>query len=311
MHRIFITGITGFIGQNLVTHFGNEATIELVGHSRDAAKAKAQFADRVVLAESYSAQFFNDQKIDTVIHLAGIAHDLSNQYKPSDYYQVNFENTKSIFNEFFQSDATTFIFLSSIKAAIDISSTPIDESVVPSPVTDYGKSKRQAEAHLLSVKLPDNKRIYILRPCMVHGEGNKGNLNLLYKFAKSGLPYPFGSFENQRSFLSIDNFNFSMGAFVKASLPSGIYHLADDGFLSTKELFSIISKQLGKTPQIWNLPASLISFLFSVVGKRGMLNKLTEDMMVNNSKLRKHLGKPFPVKIEEGIQKTIRSFDGR
>jgi len=308
MQRIFITGITGFIGQNLIKYFGNDIAIELVGHSRDAAKAKAQFADRVVLAESYSAQFFNDQKIDTVIHLAGIAHDLSNQYKPSDYYQVNFENTKSLFNEFLKSDATTFIFLSSIKAAIDISSTPVDESVAPSPVTDYGKSKRQAEEHLLAVKLPDNKRVYILRPCMVHGEGNKGNLNLLYKFAKSGLPYPFGSFENQRSFLNIDNFNFSMDEFVKASLPSGIYHLADDGFLSTKELFSIISIELGKTPRIWNLPASFISFLFSVLGKRGMLNKLTEDMMVSNAKLKKLIRRPFPVKMEEGIRKTIRSF---
>jgi len=143
---------------------------------------------------------------------------------------------------------------------------------------------------------------------MVHGEGNKGNLNLLYKFAKSGLPNPFGSFENQRSFLSIDNFNFSMNEFVKGSLPSGIYHLADDGFLSTKELFSIMSIELGKIPRIWNLPASLISFLFSVLGKRGMLNKLTEDMMVSNAKLKKLIGRPFPVKMEEGIRKTIRSF---
>ncbi len=308
MQRIFITGVTGFIGQNLVKYFGSDTAIELVGYSRDGARAKAHLPTRVSIAESYSAQFFNDQKIDTVIHLAGIAHDLSNQYKPTDYYQVNFENTKSLFNEFLKSDATTFVFLSSIKAVIDISSTPVEESVVPNPVTDYGKSKQQAEEYLLSVKFPDNKRVYILRPCMVHGEGNKGNLNLLYRFAKSGLPYPFGSFENQRSFLSIDNFNFSVDEFVKASLPSGIYHLADDGFLSTKELFVLISRELGKKPRIWNLPAPLILFLFSALGKRGMLNKLTEDMMVSNAKLEKLLGRPFPVEMKEGIRKTIRSF---
>ena len=311
MQRIFITGVTGFIGQNLVKYFDTDATIELFGHSRNAAKAKAQLTNKVILVERCAAQFFNDNIIDTVIHLAGIAHDLSNQYKPSDYYQVNFENTKLIFNEFLKSNATTFIFLSSIKAAIDISATPVEESVAPNPVTDYGKSKRQAEEYLLSVNLPDNKRVYILRPCMVHGEGNKGNLNLLYQFAKSNLPYPFGSFENQRSFLSIDNFNFSMSAFVKASLPSGIYHLADDGFLSAKELFTIISQELGKKPRIWNLPASLILVLFSAIGKRGMLNKLTEDMMVANFKLQKHLEKPLPIKIDEGIRKTIRSFHVR
>lgn len=53
--------------------------------------------------------------------------------------------------------------------------------------------------------MADGKQVYILRPCMIHGPGNKGNLNLLYNVVKKGIPWPLGSFENRRSFTSIDN----------------------------------------------------------------------------------------------------------
>jgi nucleoside-diphosphate-sugar epimerase len=179
---------------------------------------------------------------------------------------------------------------------------------VPDPVTDYGKSKLQAEHYLQSIPLPENKRVYIFRPCMIHGPGNKGNLNLLYRFAKMGLPYPFGAFKNQRSFLSIDNLNFIVRSCVEKDVPSGIYHLADDGFLSTKELFEIISTTLHKKPVILNVPKGMLQFLFSCIGKRAMLTKLTEDMMVSNAKVKKYIGMPLPVDMREGLRKTIQSF---
>ena len=51
----------------------------------------------------------------------------------------------------------------------------------------------------------DGKKVYILRPCMIHGPGNKGNLNLLYGVVSKGMPWPLGAFENRRSFTSIGN----------------------------------------------------------------------------------------------------------
>lgn len=309
MERIFITGVTGFIGHNLIQHFSNERNFQLFGHSRDAVKARDQFKGLPVeLIETHSAEVFNELKIDTVIHLAGIAHDLSNQYKPSDYYRVNFENTKTIFDEFVKSNAKKFVFLSSIKAAVDISSNAVDETVQSIPVTDYGKSKRKAEEYIQSVQLEEGKRAYIFRPCMIHGEGNKGNLNLLYRFAKTGLPYPFGAFSNQRSFFTMDNLNFVFESFLNKNIPSGIYHLADEGFLSTTELYKLISLELGKKPMVWYTPSGLIQFFFSSIGKRATLNKLTEDMMVSNKKLLQYIGQPLPVAMREGLKKTIRSF---
>src|SRR5690606_1547157 len=110
--------------------------------------------------------------------------------------------------QFLKRDAEVFIYMSSVKAAADTVDGILTEEKQPNPKTPYGQSKRKAEEYLLNATLPEGKRVYILRPCMIHGPGNKGNLNLLYKFVQKGIPYPLAAFENRRSFLSIDNLNF-------------------------------------------------------------------------------------------------------
>ncbi|MGK4422647.1 hypothetical protein ACSLVQ_30785, partial [Klebsiella pneumoniae] len=72
-------------------------------------------------------------------------------------------------------------------------------------ITHYGKSKLLSEQFILSQDIPKGKRVYILRPCMIHGPNNKGNLNLLYEIVKKRIPWPLGMFKNKRSFCSIDN----------------------------------------------------------------------------------------------------------
>lgn len=310
MKRVLITGITGFIGSNLVRHFSDQSDIVIFGHSRDSKKAATQLKDnRVEMIAAFNAQILDEKNIDTVIHLAGIAHDLSNKYEPADYDHFNFENTKKVFDEFVKSKAKQFIFFSSIKAAVDTSSVPATETIAPTPTTAYGKSKQRAEKYIQSVQLDPLKRAHILRPCMVHGRGNKGNLNLLYRYAKLGVPFPFGSFENKRSFLSIDNLIFFIQVLFAKDIPSGIYHLSDGGYVSTTELYTIISKELGKTPRIWNVPTGLIRFLFALIGKKTMLNKLTESMLVSNNKIMQYPNAPLPLDIREGLKKTVRSFD--
>lgn len=311
MKRVLITGITGFVGTNLLAHFKDNEEIVLFGHSRkqNFDKASGWCYHQPVLLSTLGAQTLNENKIDVIIHLAGIAHDLSNQYKPEDYYRVNFEGTKKLYDEFLKSSASKFIFVSSIKAACDVASSPVDESIVPNPITDYGKSKRMAEEYILSIPLSNRKSFYILRPGMIHGAGNKGNLNLLYKFVKLGLPFPFGAFHNQRSFLSVDNFSFVIESLIKKKIESGIYHLADDGFLSTVELYKLISKTVGKKSLVLNVPKKFIETMAALTGKKAMIGKLTENMMISNKKIVNAIGSPFPISMEEGLTKTISSFD--
>ena len=110
----------------------------------------------------------------------------------------------------------------------------LTEDVAPSPVGPYGESKIAAEKYILS-KMGDvrsmSKDVYIFRPCMIHGPGNKGNLNLLYNVVSKGIPWPLGSFENKRTFTSIDNLTFVVNGLLTKPIASGIYHMADDDVL--------------------------------------------------------------------------------
>lgn len=308
--NVLITGVTGFLGQAIVSAYHARPDVKLFGHSRDVVKARAIFANlRIRIVDDAPGSILRDLKIDTVIHLAGIAHDLSNRYVSEDYFVVNDRATCSLYDSFLTSPAARFIFLSSIKAAVDIASSPVEEDVVPAPVSPYGQSKLNAEQYIQQHS-SEGKKFYILRPCMIHGPGNKGNLNLLYKYVRSGLPFPLGAFENQRSFLSVDNLTFTILELIGGTVPSGVYHLADDGSMSTADLYRLISRTTRKSPTVLNIPRPLVKAGFQLLMKKKMLDKLTEDMLVSNAKIKKYLSRPLPTNLEDGLIKTIQSFDG-
>lgn len=272
-------------------------------------QAKDQYKNyNIDIITNYTPAEIDALQIDCVIHLAGIAHDLSNQYVEADYYKVNFEGTAQVYDCFLASKASQFIYFSSIKAAVDHSDYPANEQITPNPVTPYGKSKLKAEQYIQAQHLPSGRGYYIVRPCMIHGVNNKGNLNLLYRFLRTGIPYPLGAFENKRSFLNADNLAFIINELVHQNVPSGIYHLADDNTLSTNEVVRVIAEGLNRKAHILRIPAFAVRFLFIVIGKVSILSKLTENMEVSNQKIKEAIGKPLPVSSEEGLLKTIQSF---
>lgn len=310
MKKVLITGVSGFLGKALVSALHQAEGIALLGHTRNVQEVRSLFKDyQIEIVEKVKADLLNQWNVHTVIHLAGIAHDLTNRFVASDYFTVNDQGTRLIYDQFMRSQACKFIFLSSIKAVVDIASSPVKESVVPAPRSPYGQSKLSAEQYIRQQSTGSDKSFYILRPCMVHGPGNKGNLNVLYKYVKTGLPFPLGSFSNQRSFLSIDNFNFIIKKLITENIPSGVYHLADDGSLSTADLVRLISRTAGKRSRVFDIPPSLVKAGFTVLRKTRMLDKLTEDMLVANEKIKEQLGAALPVTMQEGLVKTIKSFD--
>jgi nucleoside-diphosphate-sugar epimerase len=290
--HVFITG-NGFVGKNLIQYIGDQNTITI--HKR---------------GENFSISS------NVVIHLAGKAHDVKNAANPNDYYQVNTELSKEIFDAFLSSDAKIFITLSSVKAVADKLELALTEDYTPNPITHYGKSKLLAEQYILDKFIPEGKRVYILRPCMIHGPGNKGNLNLLYKIVSKGFPWPLGAFENKRSFCSIDNLCFIINELINnEAIPSGVYNVADDEPLATNDLIKLIAESQGKKYHILNLPKSIIKFL-SKLGdflklplNSERLNKLTETYIVSNNKIITAINKPLPLSAKKGLMKTLNSFN--
>jgi len=307
MNTIFITGSTGFVGTNLAEYL-SDRNHEVVGVSR-----KKNDISKTIDYLNFESELILDAK--AVIHLAGKAHDLKNVSNPQEYYKVNYELAKQVFDVFLKSEATTFIFMSTVKAVADQLEGVLTEDRIPDPKTHYGKAKHQAEHYILSQELPKGKRVYILRPCMIHGPRNKGNLNLLYQLVSKGLPWPLGSFENQRSFLSVENLCFVIYELLEnENVPSGVYQIADDKPLSTNELIELLGSSLGKKSDIWNVPTSWVirisrlgDYLHLPLNSE-RLKKLTENYIVSNAKILTAIGKPLPLSSKEGLLKTFKSF---
>ena len=302
---IIITGITGFVGYNLSCYL-NKKGKKILGVSRNPSPDEVDYKE-VNKTLLNNTNYF--------IHLAGKAHDIKNTSNEKEYFEVNTELTKHLFDIFLKSNCETFIYMSSVKAVADIVEGTLVENFEPIPETAYGRSKLAAENYILSKNISKNKRVYILRPCMIHGPNNKGNLNLLYSFVSRGVPYPFGKYKNKRSFVSVENLCFIINELIDNNeIDSGVYHIADDGSLSTNALVQLIGKSIGKTSRILKVPKKIVKFIaligdvLSLPINTERLNKLTENYVVSNDKNKKAIKKELPLSIKEGIIKTITSF---
>ncbi|MBB1149747.1 NAD-dependent epimerase/dehydratase family protein [Myroides sp. NP-2] len=299
MNKITITGFSGFVGQNLIPYLEKEAyTVDTLSLRKQEWKQEIP-TDTVVF-----------------IHLAGKAHDTSNTSNAEEYFTVNRDKTMELFDLFLNSSAKDFFYFSSVKAVADTVEGVLVEDVVPQPLTPYGQSKNEAEQYLLKAQLPEGKRVFIIRPCMIHGPGNKGNLNLLYKVVEKGIPWPLASFENHRSFLSIDNLCYLVEGMIKnQSVASGVYNFADDKALSTNELVSLIANVSNRKPKLWYIPKGFMNTVATIGDKIKLplnserLKKLTENYVVSNHKIKEALQiQHLPISAEEGLRRTIQSF---
>ena len=315
--KILITGVHGFVGSNLVKYLAPANEI----YGLDIVAPEKEGVIKTYSWDDLDAGCV--PAVDAIVHLAGKAHDTKNQAAAEVYFKVNTGLTQKMFDYFLaHSDIRKFVFFSTAKAAADKVDGVLTEEVVPAPVGPYGESKIAAEKYILEKmeilrQAQDDKakQVYIFRPCMIHGPGNKGNLNLLYNVVRKGIPWPLGAFENRRTFTSVENICFAVNGVLTKDVPSGIYNMGDDEALSTNELIEEICKSLGKKAHIWRLPKGLMNGVAKVGGWLHLplnperLRKLTENYISSNEKIKKALGvERMPVDAREGLKVTLESF---
>ncbi len=306
--KILITGIHGFVGSNLVVYLKGEHQI----YGLDIV-----FPNKEGIVRTYSWDDLDNKnlpEVDAIIHLAGKAHDTKKTSAAAVYFKINTELTEKLYNYFGESTAKKFIFFSTAKAAADRVEGILTEDVLPSPVGPYGESKIKAEQYILSHPF-SGKETYILRPCMIHGPGNKGNLNLLYGVVSKGIPWPLGTFDNLRTLTTIENVCFTVNGLLTKEIESGIYNMGDDEPLSTNELIETICSVLGRKAHIWHIPKEImiliarIGTIFHLPLNTERLRKLTENYVSSNAKIKKALGiTEMPIRAKDGLIHTIESF---
>ncbi len=204
-----------------------------------ATRSQLQINDDNICLELDAVTNFKDslKNIDVVIHLAGRAHvmkeDLDEPYRA--YADINIHATKHLAEQTALSGVKRFIYLSSIKVNGErTKELAFNETDIPRPEDDYGKTKWEAEKALNKIAKDTGMEVVIIRPPLVYGQGVKANFKNLIKLVQLSIPLPFGAIDNKRSLVFIDNLiDFIMLCTHHANAANQTFLISDDDDIST------------------------------------------------------------------------------
>jgi nucleoside-diphosphate-sugar epimerase len=261
------------------------------------------FAADIVSGDGLSMGF---PGAEAVVHLAARNHVLkeTSQDPLAAYRRVNVEGTRNVAQAASDAGARLFVHLSSVKAMGEESDSLLDEESPCVPKTPYGISKLESEDAVRVVSERSGMTAVLLRLPMVYGPGNKGNLPRMIRWAARGYPFPLFQPDNVRSMIYVENAVAGILAVLK-SAPAGAatYILKDKEDCSTKTIYSIISKELGKRPRFLRVPVAVVRFgeVFS-----DDFRKITGSFRVSSAKIERELGFFPPFSVQEGLARTVR-----
>ena len=320
--RVLLTGATGFIGRHLAAALARAGWV-VRGAVRTAGPhlvpgVTEWVAIGTIGSETVWRAALED--VTAVVHLAALAHrtDPTNQPAEVDYMEVNARGTRRLAETVLGSGAVRrFVLVSSIGAVADACNTPLAETSLASPVTAYGRSKLAGEQAVREVFGANGIEWCVLRPVLVYGPGNPGNMARLLRLVRSGVPLPFGGMDNRRNFLFVGNLVGAIERVLAApGLTGRIFHVADDEAVSTAELIRLLARAAGRPARLCTVPdwslrlaAGCGDFAEGLGLRTGLnsysLRKLEESLVVSNLALRSATGWQPGATLLEGLRRTL------
>jgi nucleoside-diphosphate-sugar epimerase len=282
MKRILVTGATGFIGKKLTKALSGQVII---------LSRTKQLGYDTLLCDLEKESIPNNalDGIDTVFHLAGIAHDKRDASKVNDIYQkVNVDATVVIAKLAVKSSVKNFVFISSVKAG----GTPFHKKCANeydkgTPEGIYGETKRDAELKLLEIGRESGMHVSIIRPSLVYGPNVKGNLQLMLSGIKKGWFPPLPETGNRRSMIHVDDLVRAILLVAEDKRANGqIFIATDDTLYSSREIYDAMCSVVGKSIPKWSVPKALFD-IASLVNPhiKYKINKLLGDECYSSAKL--------------------------
>lgn len=304
--RILVTGANGFVGSALCDYLNKDSH-----EVRRALRISDGSASTVEINETTSsknvAEAFYGQ--ECIVHLAGRAHFLGkiNPDKEIEYKETNVEFTKRLALLAHKAGVRRFVFVSSIKVCGEESRQgPFIERAIPSPIDIYAISKWEAEQALRIIEKETGLEVVIVRPPLVFGEGVKANFLKLLSTVHLGIPLPFSSLTNKRSFIYLQNLVSALYVCTVDSRAAGeTFHVSDIASLSLPELVKALARAMGHKARIFPCPKWLLVGLGWVTGKQQQIGSLVNNLEVDSTYIHTRLGWFPPVSFEQGIQKTV------
>jgi nucleoside-diphosphate-sugar epimerase len=316
MNNILVTGATGFIGGHLlpVLHKKN-LQITLAVRNDLPEKLNPDYKVFNVGEIEENTDWTEALKeVDTVIHLAARAHQLNDQAinPEAEFLRINCEGTEALVKQAIASGVKHFIFISSIGAMGTLSEQILTEKSPCHPDSPYGRSKLQAEQALIELCQNSPMTWTILRPTLVYGIGNPGNMERLMKLVKTGFPLPLGSIKNRKSFVYVGNLVDAIITCINhPNAKNQTFIVSDGDDLSTTDLIRRLGKALRKSPLLLPVPAELLRLTTKLLGKADIGDRLLGSLQVDSSKIRQMLDWTPPYTVDQGLQATADWFKSR
>jgi nucleoside-diphosphate-sugar epimerase len=305
--NLLLTGATGFIGTVVYQQLQSLPQFRLRVALR---KPYPAYPDGIIIGSINSQTDWSQalQGIDTVIHLAAYAHVTQpSRLDTAALYEINVFGTQNLIRQaIITAGVKHLIFISSIGAVTSLSPIPLTEKSPCHPNTPYGQSKLKAEQDLIELSQNTALTYTILRPPLIYGPGNPGNMKRLLKLVDSGVPLPLGGIKNSRSFLYVGNLVNAITTCITHSNASNQTFLVSDGEdLSTPDLICKIGQKMGKSPMLIPFPLRGLRGLAKLVERQDTLDRLTGSLAIDSSKIRTTLDWHPPFTLEEGLQDTV------
>ena len=282
MNKIFITGASGFVGQKLVSAIDtNKNTLRVLSRSNLS-------GIETVVCDLRSGNIPDDalKGVDTVFHLAGIAHDSTKQ--DDKYISVNVRATVKLAELAAISGVRRFVFLSSVKAGGNLlNGSCMTESDQIKPEGIYGKTKREAELKLLEKGRQSGMHVSVVRSSLVYGPAMKGNLGMMFLGIEKGWFPSLPKVVNRRSMVHVDDLVNAILLVAKDDRANGEIFIVTDGTPhSSREIYEIMCNILGKSIPKWYVPKFIFNFsAFFSLSIRQKVNKLFEDDYYSSEKI--------------------------
>jgi len=311
MQRVIITGATGFVGAALIARMTRESRFTIRAAVRREAPELPSEIEQIVTGDLTPNS--NWQKAvaytDTVVHLAARVHIMRDAVKDplAEYRQVNVAGTLNLARQAAAAGVRRFVFLSSVK--VNGEQGMFTESDLPAPQDAYGISKYEAEEGLRQISAEKGMETVIIRAPLVYGPGVRANFEMLMGAVARGIPLPLGGIDNRRSLVALDNLvDFILACIERPYAANETFFVSDGEDLSTSELILRLANCLDRPARLFSVPAPVLVFGGSLLGRRNMVQRLLGSLQVDISKARAMLRWTPPLSVDEGLRRAVASL---
>lgn len=311
--KVLVTGASGFVGQALCRGFAQAGLgVRAACRRPQAFPAGTELAliDGLEPQSDWSAAVSG---VDAVVHLAARVHVMRDDAADplGECRRINVYGTECLARTAASAGVRRFVFVSSIKAMGERThpGQAFSEDEPARPVDPYGLSKWEAEQALRAVADDTGIELVIVRPPLVYGPGVRANFLGLMQLAARGLPLPLGDLDNRRSLVYLHNLCDALRHCTVDPRAAGeLFLVADDEALSTTELVRALALALGTQPRLLPVPPAALRLAARLTGQSAVMARLSESLVVDTTRIRKHLDWVPPFSVREGFAATAAWF---